>query len=250
MSSFGLFGCKHRPKTKFPGNSGKIFPISGRSGEPSLAILCLRIIGRFGVGIRNDPFFDRNAGSLNLFCRQHWWLSTHLRRGCATFHMDRKTQLRARDKFWRQDNAAELNDSCSDCFDTGPRGACHCTAVRPFCLPRNICSGAESGTQGACDALALSARTTGKRYEAVLRRQLQTLPQFAKSLPIEITLEFGAGLESRLRLSDRYQRQKLRGIRLPSFGRNPNFFRSNRSKWVAHGVLTHVLRVSFRGLRR
>jgi hypothetical protein len=37
-------------------------------------------------------------------------------------------------------------------------------------------------------------------------------------------------------LSDWYQRQKLRGSQLPSSGRNPNFFRSNRSKWIAHGV--------------
>ena len=109
-------------------------------------------------------------------------------------------------QIWRQNNAAEHNDSCSGCIFTGRRGPCDCRAVRGFCLPRGICSGAETGTHNALDALALSVRTTDRRYDAVLWSILQTLPKFAKSPQFEITLEFDAGLESRLRLSDRYQR--------------------------------------------
>ena len=164
--------------------------------------------------------------------------------------MDRKTPSGARDKFRRQNNAAEQHDSCSGCIDSGPRGSCHRPAVRTFCLPRGVCSGTETGTHNARDALALSVRTTGERFETVLRRYLRLLSPLAQSLPFEITLECEAGLESRPWLSDRYQRQKLRGSELPSSGRNPNFSCSNRSKWVAHGVRTHVLRVSLQGLRR
>ena len=137
-----------------------------------------------------------------------------------------------------QNNAAEHNDSSSDRIDSSHRGKCHRQTVRPFCLPRSICSGTGAGRRGACDALALSARTSSERYETVLRRYLRPLSKFAQSLPFENTRKPGAGLKSRPGLSDRYQRQKLRGSQLPSSGRNSNFFRSNRSKWIAHGVLS------------
>lgn len=148
-------------------------------------------------------------------------------------HNDRQ---RTRDQFWGQNNAAEHNDSSSCRINTGRRGPCDCRAVRRFCLPRSICSGTEAERLHARFALALSARTPGGRFETVLRRILRSLSQFAQSLPFEITRKPGAGLESRLGLSGRYQRQKLRGSQLPSSGRNQNFFRSNRSKWIAHGV--------------
>ncbi len=163
---------------------------------------------------------DRNTGlSLSVTCSDSDWKWT-------------------RDQFWGQNNAAEHNDSSSDRIDYRHCGSCHCQAVRPFCLPRRICSGTEAGKHSACDALAFSARTPGERFETVLRRYLRPLSQFAQPLPFEITRKPGAGLESRPRLSDRYLRQKLRGSQLPSSGRNSNFFCSNRSKWIAHGVLS------------
>lgn len=163
---------------------------------------------------------DRNTGlSLSVACSDRDWKW-------------------ARDQFGEQDNAAEHNDSSSDRIDSSHCGSCHCRAVRPFCLPRRICSGTEAGKHGARDALAFPARTPDERFETVLRRYLQTLSKFAQSLPFEITRKPGAGLESGPGLSGRYQRQKLRGGQLPSSGRNPNFFRSNRSKWIAHGVLS------------
>ena len=153
-------------------------------------------------------------------------------------HSDRQ---RARDQFRGQNNAAEHNDIRSDCNNTGRRGPCDCRAVRPFCLPRSLCSGTEAERLHARFALALSARTPGERFETVLRKILRSLSQFAQSLLFEITRNPGAGLESRLGLSDWYQRQKLRGRQLPSSGRILNFFRSNRSKWIAHAVLSMFL---------
>ena len=158
--------------------------------------------------------------------------------------MDRKNSVShsdrhwTRDQFWGQNNAAEHNDTRSDRINTGRRGPCDCRAVRPFCLPRSLCSGTEAERLHARFALALSARTPGERIETVSRRILRSLSKFARSLLFEITRKPGAGLESRLGLSDWYQRQKLRGSQLPSSGRNSNFFRSNRSKWIAHGVLS------------
>ena len=156
-------------------------------------------------------------------------------RTTSVSHRDRQWP---RDKFWGQNNAAEHNDTCSDRIDSSHCGSCHCRAVRPFCLPRSLCSGTEAERLHARFALALSARTPGERFETVLRRLLRSLSQFAQSLPFEITRKPGAGLESRPGLSDRYQRQKLRGSLLPSSGRNSNFFCSNRSKWIAHVVLS------------
>ena len=161
--------------------------------------------------------------------------------------MDRKTSVshsdrqRTRTNSWGQNNAAEHNDTRSVCINTGRRGPCDCRAVRPFCLPRSLCSGTEAERLHARFALALSARTTGERFETVLRRILRSLAKFAQSLLFEFSRKPGAGLESRLGLSDWYQRQKLRGSQLPSSGRISNFFRSNRSKWIAHGVLSMFL---------
>ena len=173
-------------------------------------------------------------------------LLTDLRRRSATIHMDRKTSVslsdrqRARDNHWRQNNAAEHNDQ-SHRINKGCYGQCHCRAIRPFCLFRDICSGTGASGPDARCALAFHARTSIERFETALRRNLQTLSLFAQSLPFEITRNPGAGLDSGPGLSDRYQRQKLRGSQLPSSGRNLNFFRSNRSKWIAHGVLSMFL---------
>lgn len=138
-------------------------------------------------------------------------------------HMAPKTQLRARDRLRRQNNAAEHNDSCSGCIDSGPRGSCHCRAVRTFCLPRSIRSGTETGTQTALDALALSARTTTRRLAARMSKRIRSLAKFAE------LLRSGAELSQRYRFR---HRQKLRSETLPS----PDEIRSSPA-WAARSAL-------------
>ena len=106
--------------------------------------------------------------------RQQLLLSTQLRRRSATIQMDRKTRAsftqccfsksgsdrqRARDNYRGQNNAAEHNDQRHRRINKGHYGQCHCRAVRPFCLPRDICSGTDASGPHARYALAFKART-------------------------------------------------------------------------------------------
>ena len=86
-----------------------------------------------------------------------------------------------------QNNAAEHNDQRHRRINKGHYGQCHCRAVRPFCLSRDICSGTDASGPDARYALAFKARTSGEQLETVLRRNFRTLSKFAQSLPIEFT---------------------------------------------------------------
>ena len=169
--------------------------------------------------------------------------------------MDRKTSVslsdrqRARDNHWRQNNAAEHNDQSYRRINKGHYGQCHCRAVRPFCLSRDICSGTDAESLRAQFVPGISARTSGERFETVVWRNLQTLSLFAQSLPFEITRKPGVVLDSRPGLSDRYQRQKLRGSQLPSTGRNLKLLPLEPLEMDRTRCAFHFPRVGFQGVR-